>query len=88
MYPGKAAAQELHIALLQAPQQAEGQVPLPLFFQPGPFFRREETPDQGRVIGAQLLGMDSGILRLPLTEISEENRGRLRAVLRDQGMNV
>ena len=36
----------------------------------------------------QLLGMDSGILRLPLTEISEENRGRLRAVLRDQGMNV
>ncbi len=36
----------------------------------------------------QLLGMDSGILRLPLTEISEENRGRLRAVLRDLGMNV
>ena len=36
----------------------------------------------------QLLGMDSGILRLPLTEISEENRGRLRAAMRDQGMNV
>ena len=36
----------------------------------------------------QLLGMDSGILRLPLTQISEENRGRLLAVLRDQGLNV
>ena len=36
----------------------------------------------------QLLGMDSGILRLPLTEISEENRGRLRAAMRDLGMNV
>lgn len=36
----------------------------------------------------QLLGMDSGILRLPLTQISDENRGRLLAALRDQGMNV
>lgn len=36
----------------------------------------------------QLLGMDSGILRLPLTEISEENRGRLLAAMRDLGMNV
>ena len=59
MYPGNAAAQELHIAFLQAPQQAEGQVPLPLFFQPGPFFHREKTPDQGRVIGAQLLDIRS-----------------------------
>lgn len=36
----------------------------------------------------QLLGMDSGILRLPLTQISDENRGRLLAAMRDQGMNV
>ena len=36
----------------------------------------------------QLLGMDSGILRLPLTQISEENRGRLLSVMRDLGMNV
>ena len=36
----------------------------------------------------QLLGMGSGILRLPLTEISEENRGRLLAAMRDLGMNV
>ena len=36
----------------------------------------------------QLLGMDSGILRLPLTQISEENKGRLLSVMRDLGMNV
>ena len=55
MYPGNAAAQELHIALLQAPQQAEGLVPLSLFFQPGRLRPGEKTPGQGRVIGAQLL---------------------------------
>ena len=36
----------------------------------------------------QLLGMDSGILRLPLVEISQENKSRLTAVMRDTGLNV
>ena len=36
----------------------------------------------------QLMGMDSGILRLPLVEISKENRSRLTAAMRDVGLNV
>ncbi len=36
----------------------------------------------------QLLGTDSGIMRLPLVEISRENRGRLAAAMRDVGLNV
>jgi len=35
-----------------------------------------------------LLGTDSGLLRLPLLEISAENRGKLQAAMRDAGMNV
>ena len=36
----------------------------------------------------KLLDMDSGLLRLPLTEISEENLQTLRSVMRDAGLNV
>lgn len=36
----------------------------------------------------KLLEMDSGILRLPLTEISEEHGAYLRSVMRDAGMTV
>ena len=36
----------------------------------------------------KLLDRDSGILRLPLTNMSEENLASLRAVMRDAGMNV
>ena len=36
----------------------------------------------------QLMGIDSGILRLPLVEISPENRAKLTAVMRDAGINV
>ena len=36
----------------------------------------------------KLLGMDSGILRLPLVEIGEENLAKLKAVMRDCGLNV
>lgn len=36
----------------------------------------------------KLLGMDSGILRLPLTQISEANLQTLRASMRDVGLNV
>ena len=36
----------------------------------------------------KLLGMDSGLLRLPLTAMGEENAARLRASMRDVGLNV
>ena len=36
----------------------------------------------------KLLGLDSGILRLPLTDISEQNFAALRTVMRDTGLNV
>ena len=36
----------------------------------------------------RLLDMDSGILRLPLVEIGEENLAKLRSVMRDTGLNV
>ena len=36
----------------------------------------------------QSMDLDSGILRLPLVEISRENRGRLLAVMRDMGITV
>ena len=36
----------------------------------------------------QSLSMDSGLLRLPLVEISQENRGRLLGAMRDAGMAV
>lgn len=36
----------------------------------------------------KLLGTDSGILRLPLTEISEEHLLKLRATMREAGLNV
>lgn len=36
----------------------------------------------------KLLDMDSGILRLPLVSIGEENLAALRAVMRDTGFNV
>ena len=36
----------------------------------------------------KLLGTDSGILRLPLVEIGEENLAKLRSVMRDSGLNV
>lgn len=36
----------------------------------------------------QLMDMDSGILRLPLVEISAENRGKLAAAMRDVGLHV
>ena len=36
----------------------------------------------------KLLGTDSGILRLPLTEIGEEHLQTLRKVMRDSGLNV
>ena len=36
----------------------------------------------------KLLGLDSGLLRLPLTEISDENLQTLRAVMRETGLNV
>lgn len=36
----------------------------------------------------KLLGMDSGILRLPLTQISEEHLQTLRSSMRDVGLNV
>ena len=35
-----------------------------------------------------LMGMDSGILRLPLVSISQENRAKLSAVMRDAGINI
>ena len=36
----------------------------------------------------KLMDMDSGILRLPLVEISEENLAKLKAVMRESGLNV
>jgi len=36
----------------------------------------------------QMMGTDSGELRLPLVQISEENKRKLMAVLRDAGINV
>lgn len=36
----------------------------------------------------QLLDMDSGIMRLPLTNIGEDNKAILRSVMRDTGLNV
>lgn len=36
----------------------------------------------------KLMDMDSGILRLPLVEIGEENLAKLKAVMRDCGLNV
>ena len=36
----------------------------------------------------KLLGTDSGLVRLPLTEISEEHLQTLRATMRDVGLNV
>lgn len=36
----------------------------------------------------QMLSMDSGILRLPLVEISKESRHKLLAAMRDVGLNV
>lgn len=36
----------------------------------------------------KLLDMDSGILRLPLVEIGEDNLAKLRAVMRDAGLTV
>lgn len=36
----------------------------------------------------QVMGMDSGILRLPLVEISKENKSELLAAMRDVGLNV
>lgn len=36
----------------------------------------------------QLMGMDSGILRLPLVEIAKENKAALLAAMRDVGLNV
>ncbi|MBR3294417.1 MAG: 4-hydroxy-tetrahydrodipicolinate synthase [Oscillospiraceae bacterium] len=36
----------------------------------------------------QLMGMDSGILRLPLTTISDEHLQTLRGLMRDLGLNV
>lgn len=36
----------------------------------------------------KLMDMDSGLLRLPLTEISEDHLSALRAVMRDVGFNV
>lgn len=36
----------------------------------------------------QLLGTDSGIMRLPLTEISEAHRQTLRTTMREAGLNV
>jgi len=36
----------------------------------------------------RLLGMDSGLLRLPLVEISKQNAGKLTAAMRDVGLNV
>lgn len=36
----------------------------------------------------QLLDMDSGLMRLPLTEMGEENKAALRSVMRDAGLNV
>ncbi len=36
----------------------------------------------------KLLDMDTGIMRLPLTDISEEHMAYLRSVMRDTGLNV
>ena len=36
----------------------------------------------------QMMGADSGELRLPLVQISEENKGKLMATLRDAGINI
>ena len=36
----------------------------------------------------QLMGMDSGLLRLPLVEISPESKAKLTAVMRDAGLHV
>lgn len=36
----------------------------------------------------QLLDMDSGLMRLPLTAMGEENKAALRAAMRDTGLNV
>ena len=35
-----------------------------------------------------LMGLDSGILRLPLVPISSESKGKLTAAMRDVGINV
>lgn len=36
----------------------------------------------------QLLDIDSGLMRLPLTAMGEENKAALRAAMRDSGLNV
>ena len=36
----------------------------------------------------KLMDMDSGLLRLPLVEIGEENLAKLKEVMRDCGLNV
>jgi len=36
----------------------------------------------------KMLGFDSGILRLPLTEISGDNMGKLMGAMREVGLNV
>ena len=36
----------------------------------------------------KLMDMDSGLLRLPLVEIGEENLAKLTAVMRDCGLSV
>jgi dihydrodipicolinate synthase (EC 4.2.1.52) len=36
----------------------------------------------------QLMGIDSGLLRLPLVEISQENKAKLTAAMRDVGLRV
>ena len=36
----------------------------------------------------KLLDMDSGLLRLPLTQIGEDHLQTLRAVMRESGLNV
>lgn len=36
----------------------------------------------------KMMGLDSGLLRLPLTEIGSENLGRLLGAMRDVGINV
>ena len=47
-----------------------------------------ETNPMPAKAAMKLLGTDSGILRLPLTEISEEHLQTLRATMRDVGLNV
>jgi dihydrodipicolinate synthase/N-acetylneuraminate lyase len=36
----------------------------------------------------QLMGMDSGLLRLPLVDISPENKAKLTAVMRGAGLHI